>query len=85
MKKLFILALAAMFCMAGFAKSTQEVINEITKSTGAQAITLSKDGSITYFRGTTLVHSILADTASKLRQNFFCLQPDALTGAPVAD
>ena len=43
MKKLFILALAAMFCMAGFAKSTQEVINEITKSTGAQAITLSKD------------------------------------------
>ena len=29
MKKLFILALAAMFCMAGFAKSTQEVINEI--------------------------------------------------------
>lgn len=43
MKKLFILALAAMFCMAGFAKSTQEVINEITKSTGAQTITLSKD------------------------------------------
>ena len=43
MKRLFILALAAMFCMAGFAKSTQEVINEITKSTGAQAITLSKD------------------------------------------
>ena len=43
MKKLFILAFAEMCCMAGFAKSTQEIINEITKSTGAQVITLSKD------------------------------------------
>lgn len=43
MKKMFVLALAAMFCMAGFAKSTQDVINEIVQSTGAQVITLSKD------------------------------------------
>lgn len=43
MKKLFILALAAMFCMAGFAKSTQEVINEITKSTGAQAAAMPEN------------------------------------------
>lgn len=43
MKKLFVMAFAAMFCMAGFAKGTQEVINEIVQSTGAQVITLGKD------------------------------------------
>ena len=39
-----------------------------------------KDGSRTYFRGTTLVYRTLTGTASMLRQ-LCCLQPDAVTGA----
>ena len=39
-----------------------------------------KDGSIAYFRGTTLVYRTLAGTVSMLRQ-LCCLQPDAVTGA----
>lgn len=43
MKKLFVFALAAMFSIAGFAKNTQDVINDIRQSTNAQVLTLSKD------------------------------------------
>lgn len=43
MKKLFVFALAAMFSIAGFAKNTQDVINDIRQATNAQVLTLSKD------------------------------------------
>lgn len=43
MKKLFVFALAAMFSIVGFAKNTQDVINDIRQSTNAQVLTLSKD------------------------------------------
>ncbi|WP_295432261.1 DUF4252 domain-containing protein [uncultured Prevotella sp.] len=43
MKKLFVFALAVVFSIAGFAKNTQDVINDIRQSTNAQVLTLSKD------------------------------------------
>lgn len=43
MKKLFVFALAVVFSIAGFAKNTQDVINDIRQSTNAQLLTLSKD------------------------------------------
>lgn len=43
MKKLFVFALAVMFSIAGFAKNTQDVINDIRQATNAQVLTLSKD------------------------------------------
>lgn len=43
MKKLFVFALAVVFSIVGFAKNTQDVINDIRQSTNAQVLTLSKD------------------------------------------
>lgn len=43
MKKLFILIAVALFCNAGFAKTVDDVINEIKATTGAQVISFDKD------------------------------------------
>ncbi len=68
----------------GAAQSAPALSGSIKKASVPASHALHKDGGLK-LPWYHLVHSILADTASKLRQNFFCLQPDALTGAPVAD